>query len=601
MARSETCQPKLMSSAHSFESVRTTSTSAETLVGSTPPPSPAAKPSAASNPWRRSSVDTATLKKGLAAHAAMALTETGTRKTGERKRTLVERFMAFYNNSKRGGDRPNTPITEERIPIPATTMTRSMSTASMPKAAPAVAVAVAVVEPPAVPPASDAANHTVTARVVADASGLARIISNGLEPEEQAMVQPVKFEGIDFDAYWAYFAEDLSYPEVMDNWDYSSAKMVCFAEGWSWWLRILSWEQTPRTNLMDMIHHLLDCYESQVPIDAVPPIHELSTTFTCTYKPVVSVGVCIRSDVVPTITCPSFLDADVATKNEMRFWGVIANHPVLDRLVRTSGRYELLEKYYGATLGTFMARRAMSYRVPKVSGDGWFAMGIAAGFTSPLFSPGINMLATPMGVKAAKLTKRHLESGDTAVWEEYDAFVNQGQIPGLRNVDLLLYNMFRDPRFFMSCFPIYYANGIGALKRYVEQFQDAELNWANGSNEQTFKDWTAEIFPLICGPSNVPITPETAAAVDAICEKYRALLVDKFHEWTKYSRHLRCYGDDLKPAPGKTQRLEGEFMSKRCRVCQHAQDFWSKKCVLCGSAGEAMEAKWGVKGEGCAV
>ncbi|KAJ3168707.1 hypothetical protein HK101_011612 [Irineochytrium annulatum] len=435
------------------------------------------------------------------------------------------------------------------------------------------------------PDEAEESKRFVNARVVADASGLSRVIGCGLGEEEKALVQPVKFDGIDFDAYWAYFEEDLSYPENMNNWGYSSAKMVCFAEGWSW--RILSWEQSPRTNLMDMIHHLLDLYDSGVPIASVPPIHEMSTTFSCTYKPIVSVGVCVRTDAVAALKCPSFLDASKATKNEQRFWGVVADHPVLDELVRTSGRYTLLDRYYGPTLGTFMARRAMSYRVPRVAGPGWFAMGISAGFTSPLFSPGINMLATPMGVKAAKLTKKHLETG-ASVWEEYDKFVNEGQIPGLRNVDILLYNIFRDPRLFMSCFPIYYANGIGALKRYTEQFQDAELNWANGSNEQVFKDWTAEIFPHICGPSDEPVPDATVAEVERICERYRATLVNSFSEWTKYSRHLRCYDDELRPCAGKTQRTESEFMSKRCRVCQHAQDYFGVKCVMCGSEGEAM-------------
>ncbi|KAJ3169040.1 hypothetical protein HK101_011576, partial [Irineochytrium annulatum] len=523
----------------SFESDRTSIT----LVSNTRPPSfelDASTPKASQNPWNR----------------------------------FIDGFKGLYNNTRKTG--------------PATS-TEDMYADLKPASLESLLAANSII------PAENTSDEAeperfVTARVVADASGLSRVIGGGLGDEERALVQPVKFDGIDFDAYWAYFEEDLSYPEIMNNWGYSSAKMVCFAEAKidAFYRRILSWEQSPRTNLMDMIHHLLDLHDANVPISSVPPIHEMSTIFSCTYKPIVSVGVCVRTDAVAAIQCPPFLDASKATKNEMRFWGVVANHPVLAELVRTSGRYSLLEKYYGPVLGTFMARRAMSYRVPRVAGPGWFAMGISAGFTSPLFSPGINMLATPMGVKAAKLTVKHLETG-VSVWEEYDRFVNEGQVPGLRNVDILLYNIFRDPRLFMSCFPIYYANGIGALKRYVEQFQDAELNWANGSNEQVFKDWTAEIFPLICGPSDEPVSDAAVNEVEKICERYRVTLVRAFSEWTKYSRHLRCYDDNLMPLAGKLQRIESEFMSKRCGVCQHAQDYLGTKCVMCESEGEAMK------------
>ncbi|KAJ3103997.1 hypothetical protein HDU96_009082 [Phlyctochytrium bullatum] len=429
------------------------------------------------------------------------------------------------------------------------------------------------------PAAPNAAPSMIHARVVADASGLAHTMA------KQVGVETKKFDGIDFDAYWAYFREDLGQEETyLQDFMYCATNHLCMKDGWSWWIRLVSWEKSPRANLMDLITFLLDNYESGVDEREIPCIDDLARTFGCTHDRVVSIGFTIRTESVPTLPTPptDVVDPEKASENERRFWGIVCKYPVIERILLRSGRYELCQKYYGSIFGTYFARKNMSFYQTKVAGPGWFSMGNAGGFTSPLFSPGINCLALPAAWLAATLTKRHLETGEQ-VWDQYQQFLAERHVPGLRNVDRLLYNMFRDGRLFMAIFPIFYGNGMGNInKNYTETFSEHEIGWGNGCSEEIFREVTPQLFPLIEGSALEPVSDETVEKVREICEKYRKIIVERYSAHTKYSLYMRHFDDNLHHTPAKLGRLPGDFGARRCGSCHHPNAQHRTWCISCG-------------------
>ncbi|KAJ3103996.1 hypothetical protein HDU96_009081 [Phlyctochytrium bullatum] len=428
------------------------------------------------------------------------------------------------------------------------------------------------------PPSFTATPSMVQTRVVVDGSGLAHTLG------KQLGVETKKFDGIDFDAYWAYFREDMGKQETfLRDFMYSAGNHICMKDGWSWWIRLVSWEKSPRANLMDLITFLLDNHDAGVDEDLIPCIDDLARTFGCTHERVVSIGFTIRTEALDSIPQPpaDVVDPEKASENERRFWGIVCKYPVLERILLRSGRYELCQKFYGPIFGTYFARKSMSFYKTRVAGPGWFSMGDAGGFTSPLFSPGINCLALPAAWLAAELSKRYLESGEE-VWSEYQEFLAGHLVPGLRNVDKFLYNMFRDGRLFMTIFPIFYGNGLGNISKYLrEDYSDNEIGWGNGCGEDIFKELIPQLFPLIEGPSSEPVSDETAEKVNELCEKYRKIIIERYSAQTKYSYYMRHFDDNLQHNPNKLGRLPGEFGARRCKYCHHPNSQERTWCISC--------------------
>ncbi|KAI8841690.1 hypothetical protein BC829DRAFT_446672 [Chytridium lagenaria] len=332
----------------------------------------------------------------------------------------------------------------------------------------------------------------IQAKIVADASGLTQTIAKQL-------VKTEKFPGMDFDAYWAYFKEDMvNMEKSISNYEYPGSIHLCM-KGWlelvdsSRHLGKISPRQPHGFDHLPPRQRLTQVSTKRL----VPCMDTLSAMFGCTHERIVSIGFTLRSESVATL--PSFPHiSPKASENEKRFWGIVH------------------KKYYGPIFGTFFARKSISYRQTAVAGPGWFAMGNASGFTSPLFSPGINCIALPQAFLAGNLAKRHLRPGEE-VWDEYQHRMNDVQIPGLR-------------------------------MNYQKYFAESEIHWSLGSTSPVFQEFAPEILPLIEGLPNDPISDETMAQVTLICEKYRQMAVDLYSAHTKYSLYMRFYGDDLKPA-----------------------------------------------------
>ncbi len=99
-------------------------------------------------------------------------------------------------------------------------------------------------------------------------------------------------------------------------------------------------------------------------------------------------------------------------------------------------------------VGPMRVSRDFSYRVDRVAGDGWVAVGDAAGFIDPIYSSGV-FLALKSGEMAADAIVEALEAGDPS-GERLGAWVGEyGQ--GMEAVRRLVY-AFYDPKFSFARF-----------------------------------------------------------------------------------------------------------------------------------------------------
>ncbi|KAJ3306792.1 hypothetical protein HDU76_004740, partial [Blyttiomyces sp. JEL0837] len=430
----------------------------------------------------------------------------------------------------------------------------------------------------------------IRAKIVTDGTGLAKILTR---KESQTEC----FDGLNFSSYWAYFKEDMSKEENnVRDWEYPATSHLCFGEGWSWWIRLISWEQSPRANLMDLITYLLDLHDANTSTKNLPTIQQLSTMFQSPFTYIVSIGFVIRDDTINNFKMAPYTDSKTASESERMFWAIVHQYPVIEKVLKDSTRYELLVKYYGNYLGTYFSRRHMSFRQNIVCGEGWFSVGNCVGFTSPLISPGINCLALGMAWMAGRLTVRKLmgldgdgNGGDVKrVYEEYV----EGILEGLRNSDLMLYESFKDWRVFMTVWPVWFANAIGDVSQtYTDTFQDSTVNWALGSTTPHFQSWSQKLLPLISGPvlPNPYLPQDKLNTVVALCDHYRDIIVKELGSVTKFSKYLRGYDDFLRFCQAKEARVSGEWGAVRCsRVgCRHANvSFGGRvsvgRCVACG-------------------
>ncbi|KAI8616328.1 hypothetical protein BC830DRAFT_1167890 [Chytriomyces sp. MP71] len=419
-------------------------------------------------------------------------------------------------------------------------------------------------------------SRRVVSRVLADGSGLAKMVSQGRSKTE-------RFEGINVSAFWAYFEEDMSIPEDrVANWTTAfGTQHICYQEGWSWWIRLLSWENSPRSNLMDLMTFLLDQHDAGVSGEDLPAIQPLAETFGCAVNRIVSIGMAVRDDTLNTfekMAC-SVHDPE-GPKNT--FWGIVHKHPVLKGVLCDSGRYKLLRDYYGKARGTYMARASISYRQTEVAGPGWFLMGNAAGFTSPFVSPGINALALPLAFYSANLTAELLSGKKESVWVEFQEFVTKQHLKRLRDFDVMCYHMFRHPDLFNNVFHLYFANAMGNIELWSENYSSNEIGWAVGCGVDSFPALIAEILPLVCGPAHEAPSPDTVAALVELRERTRARLHAE-NPNVPYSMHMRNYSDALQFVPGKNERTPGEFIGLRCDKCLHASPCnKGGMCLMCG-------------------
>ena len=150
-----------------------------------------------------------------------------------------------------------------------------------------------------------------------------------------------------------------------------------------------------------MINHLLDLNFAKTPADEYPSVSRLVQMFDLQFKWVVSIGFALRSDV----KYPADLSTYGNCEAERRFWWIVKKYPKISALM---ANHKLIHDLYGPNT-TWFIRKNLTYVSPKVTGDGFLAIGDSVGFTNPLYSPGIN---ANMGtsVAAAELTGAYLNA-----------------------------------------------------------------------------------------------------------------------------------------------------------------------------------------------
>ncbi|KAJ3207227.1 hypothetical protein HDU82_003947 [Entophlyctis luteolus] len=425
-------------------------------------------------------------------------------------------------------------------------------------------------------------NPLITSKFVVDASGLRKIISS-----KHSVVQ--RFEGTNINAYWCYMTEDFNVPiNSVRNWDYAATNHICFAEGWSWWIRMLSWRHTPIPNKIDMINYLLDLYEAEVPADQLPCTAELAAQFGCTFEPITSVGFAIRDETDNDVDFPvdSALQEKQYGPDERRFWAIANKYKIL-RDVINSPRYSVIPKSYDSK--SYWVFKKISFFQKEACGNGWLALGNAAVFTSPIFSPGINFIGLPMSIFAANLTGMLLngELTEKDVETKFTAFV-QNMAPVARLHDLLFYFGYRNLMFFRWMLTTYMATAASTFNKMASDLPEMKDVPLTPFMMPEFAKFASGLVPLMQGSSrDVPSAAEVAKVIE-FCKATLADLKDLLAK-VPFGMLSRHYNNDFTFNPNKLQRLEGCVDIWRCAACHNANfgPYKMHECVRCGHAKKA--------------
>lgn len=153
------------------------------------------------------------------------------------------------------------------------------------------------------------------------------------------------FEGWNCDAYWAYFQEtDVKAEDRLDHWNYPATKHICFPEGWGWFIKLISWEKSPLSNLVDLISCVIDNAKRNVAACDIPSTKVLSEMFDCPYEFITSIGWAVRND----HKFPDNPEEYGTTESEREFIYFKRKYPTLEHLMDNS--YAILPNYYGKRL-----------------------------------------------------------------------------------------------------------------------------------------------------------------------------------------------------------------------------------------------------------
>jgi flavin-dependent dehydrogenase len=206
---------------------------------------------------------------------------------------------------------------------------------------------------------------TLEARLVCDATGPRSVI-----PRAQGVWRKPAGH-VDANAYWGYFRRK-SDPDV-EFWKSGASRNICFPEGWVWFIGLCSWQQAPAEALTGLIRDVLD---SKGPDEKLATRAELSRRHGCPYEqPLLSIGIVPRDD----------MDGSKSLAKEERFGYYLDRYPALGRIL---DHFDLVEGLYDG-LPPFVAAERLIHDCERYAGDGWVAVGDAAMFVNPIFSPGL--------------------------------------------------------------------------------------------------------------------------------------------------------------------------------------------------------------------
>lgn len=390
------------------------------------------------------------------------------------------------------------------------------------------------------------------------------------------------------DAFWAYFEMSGDESDIpLDHYESCHTNHICIAEGWAWIIRLPSWEGSPLPNLVAMINHLLDLNAADTPSDSYPSCHELVTKFNVKFRWVVSIGYALRNDVV----YPDDLDSYGTGEAERKFKWITSRYPRMQELM---DQYVLIPDLYGPQT-TWTIRKSLTYDSPVVSGAGWAALGDAAGFTNPLYSPGINC---NMGTSVflAEMTPAYLAAQDAAahraILESYSEFCAP-RVQNLHRMNVGNYVLMRSPRT-GPLGPLWqYLCGTGNAEwQHIKDFATFDrvaefvTTWEWGSNRPEYISFMDRAISLLDGPPEAP-SEETIEKVLYLSETMLRKALKTGDYRNRWAGLLRYYDDDLRFMKDKVDR---DVLAKRCESCGNWRMLTGEahKCTICGAINEAV-------------
>jgi hypothetical protein len=323
--------------------------------------------------------------------------------------------------------------------------------------------------------------------------------------------------------------------------------------------------------------------------DVYPSSQELAQKFNLKFRWVTSIGYALRNDVV----YPANISEYGAGEAERKFNWITSRYPRMRELM---ARHKLVHDLYGPGT-TWFVRKSLTYGVRVASGpeQGWAAVGDAAGFTNPLYSPGINCNMST-SVLLAEHTAEYLAAPSPAarkqILEKYNRFC-VARVPNLHRMNVFNYLMMRSPRT-GPLGPLWqYLCGTGNTewqhsKEYVSFGRVAELvtTWEWGSNRPEYIAFAEKAIKLLNGPPSEP-SDETIEEMLQLSERCMMEVIESGKYRGRWAGLLRYYDDDLKFDKSKISR---DVLARRCEACGNWRILTgsARKCPTCGIENNAV-------------
>lgn len=413
---------------------------------------------------------------------------------------------------------------------------------------------------------AEGTTFTLNAPMLCDASGPAALLAKHRNQLRRAPEENATFTT---NSYYAYFRQ-TDVPDVR-FWDQPATRHICFPGGWTWFITLTSWEETPEENLREMIRFLLDHPEG--PDESYPSREELCARFGCRTEQITSVGFVVRED----------RDDTVGMNAEKSFRHYVEKLPGLASVL---AHYELIERPYERR-PAYGAFHRLVQNAEQVAGDGWAIVGDAASFVNPIFSPGMN-LGSGTCYLAARLSAECLDRGNLSrtAFSSYESYVDQIYNALINETDLY-YRSFEHPDSFEWGLMLKLVFGAADVVVRDGVYSEADL-YAHDLLNPEFRRVVDEARTVMrIGEESERPPGETAAEVRSIIvpsitsvlhrPDVRRLRIGSI--FSQYDRH----GNRV----NKTRRRRKAFGVRRCRKCSLWSDRTLGRCPICGKESSA--------------
>jgi flavin-dependent dehydrogenase len=405
-------------------------------------------------------------------------------------------------------------------------------------------------------------NLTIHCQLVADASGPASVLPKHFGVYRKDMEL---YDTFNYNAYYGYFKLKKEVP--LRFWEYPATRHITFPGGWLWFITLTSWEKTKDENLSKMVKSLLDRADNGDADESYPTRNQLEAEYGAESEQTISVGFAIRTD----------RDTAEGSIGD-RFMHYVKQHPAIDWLME---HYELVEQPYQEHNSPWFTVAHMAHDVTQAAGDGWCAIGDAALFSNPIFSPGMT-LGTGTSYMAACDSAAGLDSGNLnrATFANYEEYARTLIDTLLDDTDML-YRSFEHPdsyervlayKFFTGVPDIIDRDEYEATDPYVWKFLSPESRKYTKDIKAIFREGerTGKSPAVMAQEVSALVTPYVAE----VCARpeIAALRVNRFFNFYD-DRGL--YGEKL-------QKERGTIEFTRCSCCKLFVNDALPSCSNCG-------------------